>query len=552
MARETQNQPGEARWWDRSVGYQIYLRSFADSDGDGVGDFAGLTQRLDHLAWLGVDMVWVTPFYPSPMADFGYDISDYVDVDPLFGTLADADAMIERAHELGLRVVFDIVPNHSSDQHQWFVEARRSRDDPKRDWFIWRDPAPDGGPPNNWVTHFGGPAWTFDELTGQYYLHLFLPEQPDLNWANPAIGDAWDEIIQFWLDRGVDGFRIDVTQGMAKDADLRSNPELRPLHDGMDRHEQWESFEHRYDIVQPESLDIFRRWNRLVEPAGAFLIGETYVLDAAALHHFLTPRDGIHAGFWFQPMHIEWSPDQVLATLRDPVDAVGGGIGWCMSSHDDPRAPGRFGGGELGVLRALGLFTMFCGLPGTPFLYMGDELGLVDGVVPLDRRADPVSFRTGVEADGRDGCRTPMTWEPGPGFGFSTMEDPWLPFGGRTDADTVAVQATDPMSPLSRWRRLLSARRRVIDAPGFAEAAVQWRERRGPIISFRRGDFVFALNAGDAAAPFNPGAPCTPWFKSTEVFERGADGVDRPLKEPGAIDPPIVLAAGEAIIVHSP
>ncbi len=531
------------RWWETSVGYEVYIRSFADGNGDGVGDFAGLTSRLEHLAWLGVDLVWVTPFYPSPMADFGYDVANYVDIDPLFGDLDQFDTMINRAHELGLRIIIDLVPNHTSDQHAWFQDAVSSVDSERRDWYIWRDPAPDGGPPNNWISHFGGPAWTLDEASGQYYCHLFLPDQPDVNWANPKVAEAWENILRFWLERGVDGFRIDVTQGLGKDQGFRSNPELRPLEAGMGRNEQWDSFEHRYDILQPETLEVFRNWRTICEPYDAFLLGETYVLDAQALRHFLEPNDGIHLGFWFEPMHLLWSPETVKATLRAPIDAVPGGIGWAMSSHDDPRAPGRYGSGELGQLRALGLFAMFCGLPGTPFLYQGDELGLIDSVVPPERFADPVVFRTGVESDSRDGCRTPLPWQPGKGFGFSTSAETWLPFGDRADRDTVATQRQDPSSPLSRTRSLLSVRRELTAAPGFVDSDVVWdaaETSSQDVVSFRRGEITFALHAGVGEAIVQT--------VGSVVMYRSTQSVDTELPEAPSGDS-VTLQPGEAVIL---
>lgn len=491
-------------WWADAIGYEVYIRSYNDGDGDGVGDFAGLTDRLEHIADLGADLVWVTPFYPSPMVDFGYDVASFVEVDPLFGNINDVDRFLDRAHELGLKVIIDMVPNHTSDQHPWFVEASSSIDNPKRDWYLWHDPAADGGAPNNWVTHFGGSAWTKDEASGQYYCHLFLPEQPDLNWRNPEVVQAFEEILTFWLDRGVDGFRIDVTQGLVKDSTFRSNPELRPLIDGMSRFEQWDSFEHRHDILQPETLEIFRAWRRLCDERNAVLVGETYVLDAAALRHFLEPNDGIHIGFWFEPMHVEWEPTALRNVLADPHREAGANVGWVMSSHDDPRAPGRFGGGEEGAQRARGLFTMLSMMPGLPFLYMGDELGLSDGVVEPDRFIDPVVFRTGVQSDNRDGCRTPMPWEPGtPMFGFTTSDDGWLPHGGRTDADTVSVQQADPNSPLAHMQRLLLTRRAWL-AGDLAEADTVTFGPIDPahasVIWFDRGPFRCALNTGTEPA----------------------------------------------------
>lgn len=535
-------------WWADAIGYEVYIRSFNDGNGDGVGDFSGLTERLDHIADLGVDLIWVTPFYPSPMVDFGYDVATFVDVDPLFGTLDDIDRCLARAHELGLKVIIDMVPNHTSDQHQWFVESASSPDHPKRDWYLWRDPAPDGGPPNNWVSQFGGPGWTFHEATGQYFFHAFLPEQPDLNWRNPEVVAAFEEILTFWLDRGVDGFRIDVTQGLVKDAALRSNPELRPLTDGMSRFEQWDSFEHRHDIMQPETLDVFRRWRRLADSRNAVLVGETYVLDAAALRHFLEPNDGIHIGFWFEPMHTEWDAAALRSVLADPHREAGANVGWVMSSHDDPRAPGRFGGGREGAERARGLFTMLSMMPGLPFLYMGDELGLSDGQVEPDRFIDPVVFRTGVVTDNRDGCRTPMPWEPGsPMFGFTSLDDGWLPHGGRTDADTVAAQSADSDSPLAHMRRLLHTRRTwfASDLAGVGSVTFGPIDEENPsVIWFDRGPLRCVLNTADTLAEVPVPAGSTVEYRSL------ADFTEVELASSTASPDVVSLRAREALIVR--
>lgn len=538
----------DGSWWADAIGYEVYIRSFNDGDGDGVGDFAGLTERLDHIADLGVDLIWVTPFYPSPMVDFGYDVASFVDVDPLFGTLDDVDRFLARAHELGLKVIIDMVPNHTSDQHDWFLESASSSDNPKRDWYLWRDPAPDGGPPNNWVSQFGGPGWTLDEASGQYYFHAFLPEQPDLNWRHPEVLAAFEEILTFWLGRGVDGFRIDVTQGLVKDAALRSNPELRPLTDGMSRFEQWDSFEHQYDIMQPETLDVFRSWRRLADSHNAVLVGETYVLEAAALRHFLEPNDGIHVGFWFEPMHTEWNPAALRSVLADPHREAGANVGWVMSSHDDPRAPGRFGGGKEGAERARGLFTLLAMMPGLPFLYMGDELGLSDGHVEPDRFIDPVVFRTGVQTDNRDGCRTPMPWEPGsPMFGFTSLDDGWLPHGGRTDADTVAAQSADNDSPLVHMQRLLHTRRTWLaeDLAGADTVTFGPVDTANPAVMwFDRGPLRCVLNTGDAPAEVSAPSGSSVEYRSL------ADLTDAELAshtaEPGVLS----LRAREAVIVR--
>ncbi len=499
--RQMTNDGSGHRWWEHAVGYEVYIRSFADGNGDGIGDLSGLLDRLDHLAWLGVDIVWITPFYPSPMKDWGYDVSDYVEVDPRFGELADLDNVVSRAHELGLKVLIDIVPNHTSDQHEWFQEARRGIDNPYRDYYIWADPASDGGPPNNWVGYFGGPAWTLDEASGQYYLHLFLPEQPDLNWRNPAVGDEFEQILRFWLDRDVDGFRIDVAQALVKDEQLRSNMQLAEWDPTAERWTQWSCFRHDHDILQPETVDIFRRWNRVCGEHDALLLGETYdLLKLDELDALLRGGDALHIGFWFGAMHTGWHADEIREVFDLPITRIRAGLGWAQNSHDEPRSVSRFGGGDVGRRRALALAVLILGLPGVPFLYQGEELGLENGYVPLEDKLDPVG---GDDPRlGRDGARTPMPWEPGSQFGFTTGGETWLPFGGRTAVDTVEVQRTDETSMLNEYRRLLAVRRTI---PEIAGEGFEWLELGPDCVAFARGNIVFAANVGMGAPPLPPG-----------------------------------------------
>jgi alpha-glucosidase len=483
------------RWWQSAVGYQVYIRSFADTRGDGIGDLQGVRSRLPYLADLGVDIVWVTPFYPSPQADHGYDVADYCDVDPAYGTLADVDELLAEAHRLGLRVVLDLVPNHTSDRHPWFVDARRGPDAEHRDFYVWRDPAPDGGPPNNWVSHFGGPAWTLDEPSGQYYMHLFLPEQPDLNWEHDGVRDAFDRILAFWFERGIDGFRIDVAHSLIEDPNLRDNPLVdEPPPAGASPQEVFAAYEHRYDLDQPRVLEIYERWNRLASRHDALLLGEVYLLEPELLTRYVETGAALHTAFCFPALKVGWDAEEIRTMLRRSVDAGGDGISWPLSSHDDPRAATRFGGGLRGARRALAYLTLLCGLPGTPFIYQGDELGLEDG--RIDRPADPIAVRN-EGASGRDGSRTPMTWEPGEGFGFSTGT-PWLPFGVNRDASsTVAVQEDDPTSHLNRVRRLLAARRRL---PALsAGSQVTWLDLHPDVVALRRDDVVVLCGLGSEA-----------------------------------------------------
>jgi len=478
-------------WWHGAVGYCLYIRSFADSDGDGIGDLGGAIAHLDHLEALGVDLVWITPFFASPMADFGYDVSDYCAIDPMYGDMDDLDRLVTDAHARGIRVILDLVPNHTSIKHPWFTQSRTSLTSDFRDHYIWADPGADGGPPNNWVSYFGGPAWTFDDKTGQYYLHLFLPDQPDLNWRNSRVQDEFDQILRFWLNKNIDGFRIDVAQGLVKETRLRSNPTLTPWDPHTTRHEQWDAFEHRYDIAQPETLTLFERWRAICGDYDAVLIGETSVGDANTFAA-LVPGGGLHVGCWFEPVHIEWNADQLRRAIAEPLAAVADptSIGWMASSLDEDRAATRFGSHNLGRQRALALATVLFCLPGVPFLYQGEELGLVNGAVGADRRADPVG---GDVTQSRDGCRTPMPWAPGPTLGFSQAPETWLPTAGRTDDETASVQRSQPDSWFHHYRKLTALRR---NTPVLHGSSWEWLTVSNDAVAFRRGQLCVVVNMG--------------------------------------------------------
>jgi alpha-glucosidase len=474
------------RWWQGAVGYQVYVRSFADADGDGVGDLPGLRRRLPYLADLGVDVVWITPFYPSPQADHGYDISDHLGVDPTFGDLDDVQGILADAHALGLKVLIDLVPNHVSDQHPWFADALTGRDARHRDRFVWRDGDGPDRPPNNWVSHFGGPAWTYHPPTEQWWMHLFLPEQPDLNWRDPQVRAEFERIVTTWLDRGVDGFRIDVAHSLIEDAEFRDNPVLVPtLSPDAPPAEVFDAFEHAHDLDQPEVLDIYRTWNRIAAAHDAVLVGEVYLLDQDQVARYVRDQDALHLSFYFPALKVGWDADAIREVLRRGAEVGGAGFAWPLSSHDDPHAATRFGGGELGARRAAAYLAVLCALPGVPFLYQGDELGLDDGLI--DTSADPMAVRNPT-SHSRDGSRTPVPWAPGPGFGFTTGT-PWLPFGrNRSDERTAAAQEGDPRSPLERTRALLAVRRELADLR--TGPAPTWLTDEGPIVAFRRGGVV--------------------------------------------------------------
>lgn len=520
-------------WWSGAVAYEVYVRSFADGDGDGIGDLVGLRSRLPVLAELGVDVVWITPFYPSPLLDGGYDVTDHRDVDRVYGGLPALDAVLADAHELGMRVVVDLVPNHTSSEHPWFRAARSSRDDPHRDLYVWRDPAPDGGPPNNWVSHFGGPAWTYDGATGQYWLHLFLPEQPDLNWAHPRVPDEFAATLTWWLERGVDGFRVDVAHGLVKDPQLRDNPRVLEVDTDADARTAWGAFEHRYDLDQEGAPGVYERWRSIADAYDALLVGEVYLLDPARVARYVREQRGLHSALCIPSVRTRWDARAIATMLRDSLATAAGNLAWVLSSHDDSRAPSRFGGGEEGRRRALAYLTLLAGLPGLLVVYQGDELGLEDVPVPVEHARDPIVVRSGRPAAGRDPVRTPMPWEPAEGFGFTTGE-PWLPFGDRRAEDTVARQRGDPRSHWNRTRDLFRVRREVRDLRG--PAPVTWLRLGDPVVAYRRGGAVVAANCGADPATLDLGA--------------GFDVLYATAERCGTVGPVVELAPAEALVLR--
>jgi glycosidase len=458
-------EPNDPPWWQTGVIYQIYPRSFQDTNGDGVGDLRGITRRLDHLIALGVDALWVSPFYPSPMKDFGYDIRDHVGVDPVFGTLADADAMLEAAHERGLRVIVDWVPNHTSDQHPWFQASRSSREDPRRDWYFWRDGRPGGAPPNNWLSTFGGPAWTRDERTGQWYLHSFLREQPDLNWRHPEVRRAMLDTLRFWLDRGVDGFRVDCAHAVMKDPDLRDNPPApegrRLVHKD---HGAWGRQLHLHDRGHPDAHGVYREVRRLLDAYARrdgrprVSIGEIHLFDPAELCAWYgAGLDELHLPANFTLLGIPWTAEEVRRAV-DGMEAAlppGAWPSWVLGNHDEPRVATR-----VGPEAARAAMLLLLTLRGTPTLYYGDELGLEDVPVPPELAQDPWGRNVTGLGLGRDPQRTPMPWDAGPNAGFTgRLVRPWLPLGPDAAARNVELQYRRDDSMLDLTRRLLALRR---------------------------------------------------------------------------------------------
>jgi alpha-glucosidase len=486
-------------WWQTTVIYQIYPRSFQDTTGNGIGDLPGITSRLDYLAdTLGVGAIWISPFYPSPMADFGYDVSNFTGVHPMFGTIDDFDDLVAAAHKRGLKVIIDWVPNHTSDEHPWFIESRSSRTNPKRDWYVWHDPKPDGSPPNNWLSAFGGPAWEFDDATGQYYLHSFLTKQADLNWRNPEVQAAMFDTVRFWLDRGVDGLRIDVAHRIMKDPELRDNPPVPPDWERMFKAGgEYDNILHIHDMGHPDIHRVYRDLRALLNSyqPERFSLGEIHIADWKEwASYYGEELDELHMPYNFSLVHVPWIPDQVAARIDEMEGAIPPG-GWpnhVLGNHDEVRLASRRGPDEARVA-AMMLLT----LRGTPTIYYGDEIGIPETEIAPEQQQDP--WGRAVPGTGRDGCRTPMQWDSSVHAGFSaeSVAATWLPVSDDHPQRSVAAQLHDPKSSLNLYRALLAYRRgsealktgsyRRIDAPAG-------------VFAYQRGDqTLVALNFTDEA-----------------------------------------------------
>ena len=487
----------ERVWWREGVVYQVYPRSFADANGDGIGDLEGIRGKLPYLASLGVDALWMSPIYPSPMADFGYDVSDYRGVDPLFGDMESMDGLIADAHALGLKVILDFVPNHSSDEHPWFRESRRSRDSVFRDWYIWHDPAPGGGPPNNWMSNFGGSAWTFDPPTGQYYLHLFLDRQPDLNWRNPVLREAMYDAMRFWLRRGVDGFRVDVLYHVMKDAAFRDNPLNPAFRPGIDS--EANRFLPTYIADLPEVQGVVATMRSVIDEfPDRVLIGELYLPLDRIVAYYGANLDGANLPFNFLLIGTPWEA-RAIADLVKRYEAAlpaGGWPNWVLGNHDKPRIASRVGDAQARVAAVL-LLT----LRGTPTMYYGDEIGMRDVPLSFADVRDPFERNEPGKGLGRDPQRTPMRWFPRPGAGF-TRGLPWLPVGDDVATCNVATETEDPGSILSLYRALLRLRR---DTPALSRGNFRIVGVSDAAFAYEREDeghrLVVVLNFTDAPAP---------------------------------------------------
>ena len=454
-------------WWQSAVVYQIYPRSFQDTNGNGIGDLRGIAQRLDYLQRLGVDTVWLSPIYPSPMADFGYDVSDYCDIDELYGTLADFEALVAAVHGRGMRIILDYVPNHTSDRHPWFVTSRATRDNPKRDWYVWRDPAPGGGPPNNWLSHFGGGAWEFDAGTGQYYLHSFLKEQPDLNWRNPAVKQAMFDVLRFWLGRGVDGFRVDVLWCLVKDEALRDNPPNPDWRPGQTSRDKLLSV---YDGDRPGIHELVAEMRDVLDAYGdRLLIGEIYLPVDRLVSYYGRGLKGAQMPFNFTLIKAEWSAANLARIASTYYAALPPGAwpNWVLSNHDQSRIGTRIGEAQARIAAML-LLTF----RGTPTIYYGEEIGMLDVAIPPAEVQDPAEKRQPGIGVGRDPERTPMQWDASPGAGFTTGR-PWLRLAADHATRNVAVENEQAASMLTFYRALLALRRRQDSLAGGAIADIR-------------------------------------------------------------------------------
>ncbi|QFS83094.1 Oligo-1,6-glucosidase [Roseivivax sp. THAF40] len=474
-------------WWRGAVIYQVYPRSFQDSNGDGIGDLLGIAQRMPHIASLGVDAVWISPFFTSPMRDFGYDVSDYCDVDPMFGTLADFDTLIAQAHRLGVKVLIDLVLSHTSMDHPWFVESRSSKDNPKANWYVWADAKPDGTPPNNWLSIFGGSAWQWDPTRCQYYLHNFLTEQPDLNFHEPEVQSALMDVATFWLDRGVDGFRLDTINFYVHDKQLRDNPPLpeaerNPITAPAVNPYTWQN--HLYDKTQPENLEFLRKLRALMNKYNAAAVGEVGddQRGLEILGEYTGGSDLIHMSYAFELLSDKMPTAPYIAEVFEKVEAVAanGWACWAFSNHDVPRHASRWKLTEAGE-RCFA--TLMQCLRGSTCLYQGEELGLPEADVAFEDLQDPYGKRFWPAFKGRDGCRTPMVWEPSNQNGGFSSGRPWLPVSHDHLNRAVAVQEQDPSAILHHYRRVIAFRH----AHDALRKGTQSRvEADGSIIKFQR------------------------------------------------------------------
>jgi alpha-glucosidase len=478
-------------WWQRGIIFEIYPRSFQDSNNDGIGDLSGILSRLDYLVELGVDALWIAPIYPSPGADFGYDVADYCGIDPIFGTLADFDRLLNAVHERGLKLILDFVPNHTSEQHPWFLESRSSRHNPKRDWYLWRDAAPNGGPPNNWLSNFGGSAWEWDAATEQFYYHSFLKQQPDLNWRNPQLREAMLNVLRFWLDRGVDGFRVDVLWLLIKDDQFRDNP---PNPGYQSNGPSSNRLLPVYNADRPETHELVAAMRSVLDeyPQRVF-IGEIYLSVKQLVSYYGKDLRGANLPFNFQLILCAWNAETIAQIIREYEAALPAGAwpNWVLGNHDQARIASRIGPEQARVAAML-LLT----LRGTPTIYYGEEIGMVNVPVPPGEVQDPAEKNEPGLGLGRDPERSPMPWDSSP-HGRFTEARPWLPLGKDHNKINVASLSRQPDSILNLYRRLIRLRR---ENEALISGRIESLTTEGPLLCYHRTDgtrrFVILLNLG--------------------------------------------------------
>jgi alpha-glucosidase len=574
---------GALQWWQTGVIYQIYPRSFQDTDGDGIGDLRGITARLDYLAGLGVAAIWISPFYPSPMKDFGYDVADYTGVDPLFGTMEDFDLMLREAHARGLRVILDFVPNHSSDEHPWFVESRSSLNNARRDWYLWSEPGPSDDDetgkrerlPNNWMSHFGGPAWEWDEKTQQFYLHSFLKEQPDLNWRNPEVRAAMYGAMCFWLEKGVDGFRMDVLWLLIKDKEFRNNPPNPDYHGGM---RDFASTLPVYNADRPETHDIVAEMRELMDSYGPtlpehvevkaadptmqklsarshrVLIGEIYLPLTELVTYYGLPEkretgemtapetpelNGANLPFNFHLILTEWKAGAIAEIVRtyERLLPPGGWPNYVLGNHDQPRLASR-----VGAKQARAAAMLLLTLRGTPTMYYGDELGMEDVPIAPAQVRDPAEKNEPGKGHGRDPERAPMMWVGAPNAGFTAPDaTPWLPIESDWQTKNAAAQRADSKSMLTLYRKLLALRRQhdTLHAGAIADVSAEGdvlRYRRVALPDGESTDFQVLLNLGSEVAT----AQCA---AGTIVLTTLLDGMG------ARVDGEVTIEVGEGLLI---
>lgn len=510
---------GDPDWWRGAVIYQIYPRSYLDVNADGIGDLAGITSRLDYVKSLNVDAIWISPFFVSPMDDFGYDVADYKNVDPMFGSLEDFDALLEAAHERGLRVLMDLVISHTSDRHPWFRESRNDKSNAKADWYVWAEPKEDGTPPNNWLSIFGGSAWEWDTRRQQYYLHNFLTSQPDLNFHNPIVQVAVLDAARFWLERGVDGFRLDTANMYFHDAELRDNPPLEPGQsvNGIPEQNPYGRQQPIYNITRPENLDFLERLRALMDEYPATTtVGEVgAVLDMyETLKDYTEDGKRLHMAYSFDFLARDFSAPFVRSVVERMEGNRNSWASWAFSNHDVERVISRWGLAADPDRAAPLLIALMTCLKGTPCLYQGEELGLPEAIVPYEKLKDPYGIRFWPEFKGRDGCRTPMPWNPAASNGGFSEGTPWLPVPPEHVARAVSVQEASDTMPLRHVRRFLGWRKEL---DVLKRGQITFHDTQGDVLAFTRlheGERILCVfNLGEAHASFaygDLGAPISP------------------------------------------